>query len=308
MSKEIALVLSGGGARGLAHIGVIEELENRGYIIKEIAGTSMGALVGGAYAAGKLGELKTWILQLTQLKLIGLMDLSFENKGLIKGARIINQLAKLIPDVDIKDLNVPFSAVAADVLGRKEVVFTEGSLHEAVRASTAIPSLFTPVQRDGMILTDGGILNNLPVNHVRKKWRRKIFAVDVNAHDAPFTMPMGKEEIIESASWMLKNPIVKLKKTMNPSKENDVYNYSWILDRSISLMIEQIALSAIEKNPPDLLFNISRSTGGTLDFLKGEQMIENGRYCAIKYLDEYETKLAEGFFDKIYNRLNPKVK
>lgn len=306
MSKQIALVLSGGGARGLAHIGVIEELEKRGYTITAIAGTSMGALVGGVYAAGKLEELKEWVLQLNQLKLIRLMDLSFQNKGLIKGAKIINQLAKMIPDVAIEDLPIPFSAVAADVLGRKEVVFSEGSLHEAVRASTAIPTLFTPVQRDGMILTDGGILNNLPVNHVKKSRRSKIFAVDVNAHKAPFKMPMGKEQIMESATWMQRNPIVKLKQSTKKTKDNDVYNYSWILDRSLSIMIEQIALSSIERNPPDLLMNISRETGGTLDFLKAEQIIETGRYCAIKYLDEYEKKVSEGFFDKIYKKLIPK--
>ena len=306
MSKQIALVLSGGGARGLAHIGVIEELEKRGYTITAIAGTSMGALVGGVYAAGKLEELKEWVLQLNQLKLIRLMDLSFQNKGLIKGAKIINRLAKMIPDVAIEDLPIPFSAVAADVLGRKEVVFSEGSLHEAVRASTAIPTLFTPVQRDGMILTDGGILNNLPVNHVKKSRRSKIFAVDVNAHKAPLKMPMGKEQITESATWMQRNSIVKLKQSTKKTKDNDVYNYSWILDRSLSIMIEQIALSSIERNPPDLLMNISRETGGTLDFLKAEQIIETGRYCAIKYLDEYEKKVSEGFFDKIYKKLIPK--
>ncbi len=301
-AKNISLVLSGGGARGLAHIGVIEELEKRGYEIKSICGTSMGAMIGGIYACGKLQEFKTWILNLNRFSLFRLMDISFKNRGLIKGEKIMSALSKFIPDQNIEDLPIEFSAVAADILGRKEVVFNEGSLHEAVRASTSIPTLFTPVQRDGMILTDGGVLNNLPVNHVKKKWRTKIFAVNANAHFMTHEIAVGKEEVGKSAEEMMENPIVEIKTNSENINQNKNINYRWLLDRTLSIMIEQSALSAIEKHPPHLLINIPRTIAGTLDFLKAEFIIEAGKKYASKYLDEFEKKESEGFFSKIINQ------
>lgn len=301
-SKNISLVLSGGGARGLAHIGVIEELEKRGYEIKVICGTSMGAMIGGIYACGKLADFKAWILNLNRYSLLRLMDLSFKNHGLIKGEKIMSELSKFIPDENIENLPIEFTAIAADILGRKEVVFNSGSLNDAVRASTSIPTLFTPVQRDGMILTDGGVLNNLPVNHVKKKWRTKIFAVNANAHFETHELAVGQEEVGKSVEEMMENPIVEVHKNLEKDDPKRKVSYRWLLDRTLSIMIEQSALASIEKHPPHLLINIPRSTAGTLDFLKSEYIIEAGRKYASKYLDEFEKKEAEGFFSKIFNK------
>ena len=301
-SKNISLVLSGGGARGLAHIGVIEELEKRNYNINAICGTSMGAMIGGIYAMGKLEDFKSWVSHLNRYTMLRLMDISFRNKGLIKGDKIMSSLAKFLPDCNIEDLPLDFSAVAADILNRKEVVFTEGSLHEAIRASTSIPTLFTPVQRDGMILTDGGVLNNLPVNHIKKKWRQKIFAVNANAHFAAHEFAVGQEEVGKSAEEMMENPVVEAKVSAGKVSHETAVNYRWLLDRTLSIMIEQSALSAIEKHPPHLLINIPRSTAGTLDFLKSNAIIEAGRNYASKYLDEFEKKESEGFFNRLMNK------
>ncbi len=138
MKKNATLVLSGGGARGFAHIGVIEELENRGFTINSIAGTSMGALVGGVYAAGKLGEFKQWAIKLTKTDVLKLFDLSFTNQGLIKGDKVLKAMKEFIPDSNIEDLKINYTATAFDLTHDKEVIFNNGSLYNAIRASISI--------------------------------------------------------------------------------------------------------------------------------------------------------------------------
>ncbi|RLD54901.1 MAG: hypothetical protein DRJ01_17410, partial [Bacteroidetes bacterium] len=146
--KNVALVLSGGGARGIAHIGVIEELEKQGFEIKSISGTSMGALVGGVYAVGKMQEYKNWIYTLDKFDVFKLVDFNVGIQGLIKGDRVFNKMKEFISDRNIEDLEIFYTAVAADIINNKEVVFTEGSVYNAVRASVAIPTVFTPVKTD----------------------------------------------------------------------------------------------------------------------------------------------------------------
>ena len=143
--QKIALVLGSGGARGLAHIGVIEELLSRGYEITSVAGTSMGALVGGIFAAGKLSEFKEWVLDIDKLRLFQLLDFSFRLDGMVKGQRIISTLKEFVPDRPIESLDIPFSAIATDMLAEKEVVFDSGNLFEAIRASISLPAFFRPV-------------------------------------------------------------------------------------------------------------------------------------------------------------------
>lgn len=301
-NKKISLILSGGGARGLAHIGVIEELEARGYQITQICGTSMGAMMGGIYACGKLDEFKAWLSNLNRYRMFRLMDISFRNKGLIKGEKIMNSLGAFIPDIDIEELPITFSAVASDIFGRKEVVFREGSLHEALRASTSIPTLFTPVQRDGMVLVDGGVYNNLPVNHVKKKWGSRMIAVNVNSRKIEEEIAVGSEDVEKSAEDMHENEITSPEKNAKILKHDPPVTYRWMLDRTVSIMIEQTALASVSKNPPDLLINIPRKTAGMLDFLKHEMIIEEGRIFAKRYLDEFEKKESEGFFSRLLNR------
>ena len=179
--RRVALALAGGGARGVAHIGAIEELERRGYEIAAVAGTSMGALVGGMYAAGHLEEFKEWMCSLDRYKVFGLVDFTFSAEGLVKGSRVIDAMKELIPDMRIEQMRLPFTAVSADLLTGREVVIERGGLYDAIRASIAIPSVFRPVHRDGMVLTDGGIVNPMPVNRVRREAGDLLVAVDVCA-------------------------------------------------------------------------------------------------------------------------------
>ncbi|MBF8779084.1 patatin-like phospholipase family protein [Pseudomonas fulva] len=180
MGKRVALVLGSGGARGYAHIGVIEEIERRGYEIACIAGCSMGAVIGGIYAAGKLDEYKHWIESLDYLDVLRLVDVSFR-LGAIRGDKVFGQIRKIVGEMNIEQLRIPYTAVAADLTYQQEIWFQEGCLHKAMRASAAIPSLFTPVVQGNRVLVDGGILNPLPIIPVVSSHCDMIIAVNLNA-------------------------------------------------------------------------------------------------------------------------------
>ncbi|SPO54424.1 conserved protein of unknown function [Pseudomonas sp. JV551A1] len=180
MSKRVALVLGSGGARGYAHIGVIEEIERRGYDIACIAGCSMGAVIGGIYSAGKLEEYRNWIESLDYLDVLRLVDVSFR-LGAIRGDKVFGQIRKIVGEINIEQLRIPYTAVAADLTNQQEIWFQEGCLHQAMRASAAIPSLFTPVMQGNRMLVDGGILNPLPIVPVVSSHCDLIIAVNLNA-------------------------------------------------------------------------------------------------------------------------------
>ena len=165
--QKVALVLSMGGARGIAHIGVIEELLRHNFEITSIAGSSMGAMVGAMYASGKMEECKEWLYSWDKRKMWELADITLSRDGLVKGDRFIKELKHIIPDMNIEDLPVPYVAMATDIVRDQEVRFDRGSLHEAIRASISIPMLFRPLRKDGMVLIDGGILN--PLDSGKKK-------------------------------------------------------------------------------------------------------------------------------------------
>ena len=179
--RRVALVLAGGGARGVAHIGAIEELERQGFEISAVAGTSMGALVGGVYASGYLEPFKEWMRALDKYKVFSLVDFALSTEGLVKGDRVMEAMKELVPDVQIERMPVPFAAVAADLLTGDEVVLDSGGLYDAIRASISIPSVFRPVHRDGRVLVDGGTVNPLPLNRVRREEGDLLVAVDVSA-------------------------------------------------------------------------------------------------------------------------------
>jgi len=161
--KKVSLVLGGGGARGYAHIGVIEELEKRGFEIISISGSSMGALIGGLFACGKLDEYKKWVQELDAMDVFSLVDFTLQSGGLIAGDKVFEKIAKMIGDHTFESLPIKLTAVATDIVREREVWFQSGDLLQALRASIAIPFVFTPVKIEDMILADGGILNPLPV-------------------------------------------------------------------------------------------------------------------------------------------------
>ncbi|WP_375738496.1 patatin-like phospholipase family protein [Pseudomonas boanensis] len=180
MSKRVALVLGSGGARGYAHIGVIEEIEARGYQIACIAGCSMGAVVGGIYAAGKLRQYREWTESLDYLDVLRLLDVSFR-LGAIRGEKVFGRIRDIVGEINIEDLSIPYTAVATDLTNQQEIWFQEGCLHQAMRASAAIPSLFTPVLQGQRMLVDGGLLNPLPIIPVVSSHCDLIIAVNLNA-------------------------------------------------------------------------------------------------------------------------------
>ncbi len=180
-STSVSLVLGSGGARGYAHIGAIEELVAQGYDIRSVAGSSMGALVGGIYAAGQLDAYRDWVKPLQRMDVLRLLDWTFTGGGLIKGDRIVAKLRDLIGETNIEDLPISYTAVAVDLIAQREVWFSRGSLYDAIRASIAIPTVFRPHHYEGRTLVDGGLLNPVPITPTMRDLTDCTIAVDVNA-------------------------------------------------------------------------------------------------------------------------------
>lgn len=181
MKRKIALALASGGARGYAHIGIIEEFVRQGFEISSVSGTSMGALIGGIYVSGKLEDFKEWALGVDRAKMFSLMDFTLSKRGFVKGDKLIKEMQQIVPDVNIENCKIPFTAVATDIKNGKEVVFSKGSLYEAIRSSISLPSFFTPYEIDDKILVDGGIVNPLPLNRVYRNTGDILVGVDISA-------------------------------------------------------------------------------------------------------------------------------
>ncbi len=182
--KNVALALASGGPRGFAYIGAIEMLQERGYRITSVAGTSAGALVGGIFAAGGMEPFKEWLFGLDTMKVMTLIDFTVSRNYLVKGDKVMDAIRKRVPEVNIEDLSIPFSAVATDLHTGEEVVFREGPLFEAIRASISIPSMFRPVRWKGRTLVDGGMVNTFPLNRVERTPGDILVGFNVNQIDA----------------------------------------------------------------------------------------------------------------------------
>jgi NTE family protein len=289
MKQKVALVLSGGGARGIAHIGVIEELEKNDFEISSIAGTSMGAVVGGVYASGKLEAYKDWLYTLDKMKLFNLLDFSFTTEGLVKGDKLFHKMKEFISDQNIEDFSLPYAAVAADIINKKEVIFTEGNVFNAIRASVAIPTVLTPVKTEHGLLVDGGVIDNIPIAYVKRQPGDILIAVNVNA-DIPYIKPViQKTEIVAEQSVYqkrLRDFYSHLQK-LNPLSNEEKIGYFNLINKTISLMMFHIAKISIEKYPPDILIEVSADCCGAFDFYRAEEMVETGRSAAIQSLEKY---------------------
>lgn len=284
-TKDIALVLSSGGARGLAHIGAIEELESHGYHISSIAGCSMGALIGGVYAAGKLKEFREWMKTIDMKKMIELTDFSFSINHLAKGTRIIEAIMEFVPDMAIEDLPVPYCAVATDLKAGREVVFNKGSLFEAIRASISMPSFYKPVQRDGMVLIDGGILNPIPLNRVKRQKKDILVGIDVSGHDYKAQWDeMHRLTEKHKHDTSLKSKILDM---LIP--DNIEFNYYTMFSRTSSLMIRQNSILMTKLMKPDILVDIQMNRYGTFDFDKSEKLVAIGKQKTLHAIEKYES-------------------
>lgn len=282
MGKKVSLVLSSGGARGIAHIGIIEELEKRGYEICSISGTSMGSLIGGIYASGNFEVFKKWLYSLTTVEILKLFDFTLSKNGLVKGDKIFKEFRKFIPDKNIEELPIPFVAVSTDIINNKEVVFESGSLFQAIRASISIPTFFKPLISGNTVLVDGGLLNPTPVNRVKRFDDDLLFVVNVEAQKNKTSSEYKSLEKEEQQTTKL-NQIL-------PIKQSDQLGYFQILNKTIGIMLNQISELTIEKYNPDMLITIDRERFGTYDFHRYSEIVEAGREIAKIKLDEFEAQ------------------
>lgn len=310
MGKNVALVLGSGGARGLAHIGAIEALEERGYTITSIAGCSMGSIIAGMYAAGQLKEAKEWFLSVDKQLILRMMDINLlSGNSLVKGQRIIQELEKVVPDRPIEKLNIPCSIIASDMMNTEEVVFRSGSLFEAVRASISIPLFFQPVQIGKRLLIDGGILNPLPLHIIDRTEGDILVAMDISGKDSmPLdnTMPdpidvegklaeLTARGIPVPKSW--ETQLRQLGKRVDDIRQRRAadlgrnVSFTSMLDRMSDMQIQQNTLLALRLTPPDIHAVMRQYAYNTFDFDKAEQIIADGKRIMNLALDTYEGKM-----------------
>ena len=283
-TKDVALALSSGGARGLAHIGAIEELESNGYHITSIAGCSMGALIGGVYAAGKLEEFREWMKTIDRKKMLELTDFSFSINHLVKGNRIIEAIMDFVPDIAIEELPIPYCAVATDLKAGREVVIDKGSLFEAIRASISLPSFYEPIQRDDMILIDGGVINPIPLNRVKRNAGDILVGVDVSGHDYKSQW----DEMHRLTEWQKNDNSLKAKILDKLIPDNIEFNYYTVLSRTSSLMIRQNSILMAKLMKPEMLIDIQMSRYGGFDYDKSEKIIAIGRQKTSLAITKFE--------------------
>ena len=328
MKKSVALVLSSGGPRGLAYIGAIEELQSRGYTIHSVAGTSMGSLVGGVFAAGKLAEFKEWITTLDGWKVFSLMDFSLSKNHFVKGDKIMDAIKCIVPDVDIESLEIPYRAVATDISTGEEVVFSSGKLFDAIRASISIPSLFRPVPYGMSMLIDGCMVNCLPLNRVVRSEDDILVAFDTNYMNPATIRTSLLRESVEAAAEeafyqqtreqaasivtdfksqttvsmvdRLRNAgsqaielldrIREFRQVAEERTDNDFGDtYMSIIDRSFSIMNHHQTVRMVESITPDLLVRMPFDAYGDItDYAKASEISQLGRQLMAQALDKYE--------------------
>lgn len=312
---RVALALGSGGARGYAHIGVIQVLEESGYEVVEVAGSSIGALVGGVFAAGRLDEYTAWVTGLTQRDIFRLLDPALKSPGAIRAEKIIGYVRDLVADVHIEDLAIPFTAVATDLLDQEQVWFRDGPLDSAIRASIAMPSIITPLWRDGRLLADGGILNPLPVDAVQRTGVDLVVAVTLGGERASLQPdaleaarakpPRAWQEKWRHTSEQIRNhdrirPLAdRLAERLDRGDDHDAddpppeepeaipgwLRTSDVVNLSLDAMQSHVTRLILHDHPPDVLVSIPKDACRTLDFHRADALIEIGRAAAQAALD-----------------------
>lgn len=301
--EPVALVLGAGGARGLAQIGVIEALQARKLRIVAVAGSSSGALVGGLFAAGKMAVYRDWLYSMSRTDMLRLLDPVFGQPALFRGDRLMHALRELIGEPKIEDLPVQFTAVAVDLLRQREVWLREGDLWDAIRASIAIPGVFTPYELHGRELVDGGLLAPLPITATRLSDAHRLIAVDMHGWpdqptgtlgrhadaDLPRHLPVPAEQLVSVKPpplmrWFRRNqPIPVSQPEDQPPHE---LSFSELMARSLDTMQAQIARVQLALDPPELVIRIPRDACQFYEFWRAKELIELGREQAEIALDK----------------------
>ncbi|MBD3782550.1 MAG: patatin-like phospholipase family protein [Micrococcales bacterium] len=322
MGRRVALALGAGGARGYAHIGALQVIEERGHEVVAIAGTSMGALVGGLAAAGKLDAYTEWVTGLTQRDVWRLLDMNLGGGGAIRAERIFGKVGEILEGALIEECSVPFTAVATDLNHRREVWFQRGPVATAVRASVAIPSLVTPIVVDGRLLVDGGLMNPVPIEptaavrsdltvavslqaghstgmpvapvrsggmgttvagSVRSLTHRVSALIGGGAHDVA-DAPEHAVEDVEPVPGAAGAPAVSTAPGYAPAPRE--LASTEIFNRSFDTMAALITRYRMASNPPDVLVSVPSDACRTMDFHRANEMIALGRELTERAFDE----------------------
>ncbi|WP_333918516.1 patatin-like phospholipase family protein [Vibrio crassostreae] len=282
MAKTVSLVLGSGGARGLVHVGIIRWLIEHGYQIKSISGCSIGALIGGVYAAGKLDEFEEWVTSIDQSDMAMMLDFSWQSSGMFKGDKIIDTLRELIGEISIEDLPIPYTAVAANVADEKEVWLQSGSLFDAIRASISLPLFFTPHVINGEVLIDGGVLNPVPIAPTFGDKTDFTLAVNLGGEPetlqqevTPVSLPTKESNLHEKVVHFIDNLGSSVKSKMS-------FNFAAydIANQAFDAMQSTIARQKLAAYPADITLEIPRNACGTLEFDRSQEMIDRGYHLA----------------------------
>ncbi|MBU1196630.1 MAG: patatin-like phospholipase family protein [Proteobacteria bacterium] len=289
--KTVSLVLGSGGARGLAHIGVIHWLEENNYEIRSIVGCSIGAVIGGIYAAGKLDVYEQWVRSITKVDIVTLLDLSWEKGGLVRGDKLINTLIKLVGEQLIEDLPFAFTAVATDIKAQKEIWIKSGNLFDAMRASFAIPLLFTPFKNKGGELVDGGVLNPVPIAPTFGDETDITIAVNLGGRaqhpEEQKTLSIAPASTPSALRGKINRFIKQLQQSVTSRGNGDWGAYN-IAIQAFETMQSTIARQKLAAYPPDILIEIPRNACHTLAFDRASEMIELGYRHAKECLSKAE--------------------
>jgi NTE family protein len=288
MKPKLGLVLGSGSARGWAHIGVIRALEEAGIRPDIVCGCSIGAFVGAAYADGELDKLEKWVAGLTWQDVLGLLDVGL-NGGLIKGDKLTNFFEQHFVDVDMNALPLPFACVATDLETGREVWLREGSTAAAVRASIALPGLFTPVDRDGRLLVDGGLVNPVPVSLARALGADVVIAVDLGSDMVGRTLrpANGAAATEQPQGWA-----ARLLTTLGLGPRQGMPPVSSVLATSIYIMQTRIARSRLAGEPADVLLAPRLAQLALMDYHRAPEAIAEGRAAVARMMPALEHALA----------------
>ena len=298
---SVGLALGGGAARGFAHIGVLRVLEKRGIRPNIIAGTSIGAVVGSIWAAGKLDMLEDWALSLTKRHVIGLLDFVLGGAGLIGGRRLMELMRRELGDLRIEELDTTFAAIATELGSGHEVWLTRGDLVEAVRASYALPGIFTPVKVGGRWLMDGALVNPIPVSAARAMGARMVIAVNLNGdafgrgtviHDHGGML----DQVGSAAEAAMETPRAGLVERFSPERLKRQFfappaadgprGVSTVMVDAFNIIQDRIARSRLAGDPPDIALVPKLARVGLFDFHRAKETIAIGMEATERALDD----------------------
>jgi NTE family protein len=309
---RVGLALGGGAARGFAHIGVIRTLAAAGYEIDAIAGTSIGAVIGACYAAGKLDEIEEWALSLTRRRVLGLLDFSVQGRGIIAGSRLGRLLNRDLGRLSIEELSLPFAAVATEIGTGHEIWLTKGSLVTALRASYALPGIFEPMLVGGRWLMDGALVNPVPVSTARAIGSRVVIAVNlsgemtgrggvVHSHGAHHSEHEGKKSSNPVVRGALGAATSLVKRQFGFSARPTASSHarspgiSAVIIDAFNVTQDRISRSRLAGDPPDHMITPRVGRIGLFEFHRAAEIIESGAEATRRALDQIrETTEALG--------------